>query len=670
MGLSVAAPARRSRRAASRRAILGGIAVLLFALSFWYRFASMGGTLGGFEDDEFVTLAYAQQIVLGDVPVRDFSENGSPLTHALSAAAIASIGPPLLAEALLTMSLLGISIVILFLLAERASASIPIATTVAVLCIALAPRFYNYPKLLAYAIALPALWWYIDRPSRTRLFVVAVAGAIAFLFRHDHGAYVAAGALVTVAAAFWPDVRAAALEIVILGAMALALVAPYMAYTQGHGGAIPYLQAFVEFSRRSATQTNAKSIAFSLDRRQRLFAVAPEQPRTPQINVEWTPPTNDVNRVAEERALGLIAYERLHGNTWKYELTDWSPSRLRAIVTSPHVADTHGIDRTAFTVNDPMFTTPPSRFDRLVAAVRRVRVMPGVLRTENAVPFLYYTMLALPLAALLLVATHRTPRIVGWTNGNTKIAVTAVLALLMIWGLLRGNPTSRLADVTEVIGVLAAWVTAVALQRSSTHARAAALVIAIVMMVLTAASIQAIENVAGQISQTRITSSVAAARTETRDVYRQLGGTPPIERWDSNASGIIALAWYVRACTRPNDRILTVAYVPQVLVMSGRGFAGGIPWFLPRYFTDDLTQRRMVDRIHDHRVPVAITAVEPDFSADYVPSFPAVAAVLAREYRGLGVIDFGQDVHYNVFVRRDLQPTGSYGPHALPCFAS
>lgn len=44
----------------------------LFALTFFYRFASLGGTLGGVEDDEFVTLAYAQRIVLGDVP-RDFS---------------------------------------------------------------------------------------------------------------------------------------------------------------------------------------------------------------------------------------------------------------------------------------------------------------------------------------------------------------------------------------------------------------------------------------------------------------------------------------------------------------------------------------------------------------------------------------------------------------------
>jgi hypothetical protein len=669
MGVAVAGAERVPTRPVARRLALVAIPLCLFALTFFYRFASMGGTLGGFEDDEFVTLAYAQQMVLGDLPVRDFSENGSPLTHALSAAAIASVGPPLLAEAVLTMSMLGICTAILFLLAERASRSIPIALTVALLGIAIAPRFYNYPKLLAYAVALPAIWWYIDRPRRGRLFLVALAGVIAFLLRHDHGAYVAAASLVAVVLVHWPDVRTSVRELLVLGAMALALVAPYMAYTQLHGGAVTYLRAFVEFGRRSASQTNAKALAFSIDSGQRLFEMTPERPQVPQVNVEWTPSTSELSRAEAERALGLVAYERLHGSTWKYALTDWSPPRLRAIVTNPQVADTQGIDRNAFTVNDPLFTTPPSRYDRVVAAARRVRVMPGVLREANAVPFLYYTMLAIPIAALLLIATSPDAvRVTGWNRGTAKVAVTAVLALLMISGLLRGNLTSRFADVAEVIGVLAAWVAAVTLRRPSRAGRAAALAVALVMVVLTAASIQAIENVSRQIAQTRITSGIAAARAQSSDVYRQLSGTPPIERWIANESGIIGLAQYVHACTRPDDRVLAMAYVPQLLVLSARGFAGGVPWFLPSYFTDEGTLQRMVPRIHDHRVPLAITAIEPDFSADYVPSFPSVAALLANEYRDLGVVDFGQETRYNVFVRRDLEPSGSFGPQALPCF--
>src|SRR4051812_28143595 len=217
-------PRRLALAQPSRRVWIASLAVLLFALTFAYRFASMGGTLGGFEDDEFVNLAYAQQIALGDAPVVDFAENGSPLTHALSALAIAWVGPPLLSEAALTMSMLGICGVVLFLLAERASRSIPIAATVTLLCIAMAPRFYNYPKLLAYAVALPAIWWYIDRPRRLQLFLVALAGVIAFLLRHDHGAYVAAAALIAIVMVHWPDIRASARDALTVGAIAFALV--------------------------------------------------------------------------------------------------------------------------------------------------------------------------------------------------------------------------------------------------------------------------------------------------------------------------------------------------------------------------------------------------------------------------------------------------------------
>jgi hypothetical protein len=239
VGVTVATAGHASTRPVARRVALV------------YRFGSMGGTLDGFEDDEFVTLAYAQRMVLGDVPVRDFSENGDPLAHALSAAAIALIGPPLLAEAILTMTMLGVCAAILFLLAERASGSIPIALTVSLLCIAIAPRFYNYPKPLAYAIALPAIWWYIDRPRRSQLFLIAVAGVIAFLLRHDDGAYVAAAALGALVLAHWPDVRTSGREVILLGAMALALVSPCLMYVQRYDGVYEYLRSFTNCAQRA-----------------------------------------------------------------------------------------------------------------------------------------------------------------------------------------------------------------------------------------------------------------------------------------------------------------------------------------------------------------------------------------------------------------------------------
>src|SRR5205814_10501769 len=55
-------------------AVAGALAILLVAVTCVYRFATLGGALGGFENDEFVTLSLAQQATLGETPVRDFVE--------------------------------------------------------------------------------------------------------------------------------------------------------------------------------------------------------------------------------------------------------------------------------------------------------------------------------------------------------------------------------------------------------------------------------------------------------------------------------------------------------------------------------------------------------------------------------------------------------------------
>ena len=83
--------ARAGRANAARvrtRITLGIIAAVLSVLTFEYRFSTMGGLLGGFEDDQFVHLSEAQQIVLGELPSRDFVDiGGMPLTLELSALA-------------------------------------------------------------------------------------------------------------------------------------------------------------------------------------------------------------------------------------------------------------------------------------------------------------------------------------------------------------------------------------------------------------------------------------------------------------------------------------------------------------------------------------------------------------------------------------------------------
>src|SRR6185295_3412820 len=107
-----------------------------------------------------------------------------------------------------------------------------IPLVIALLQVAMAPRFYNYSKLLAYAIAVPALWGYIDRPDRTRLMYLGAAAVIAGLLRHDHGVYVGVSAIVAIILVRQRNVRGMFTDVAQLGAIVAAMALPYVVFLQ------------------------------------------------------------------------------------------------------------------------------------------------------------------------------------------------------------------------------------------------------------------------------------------------------------------------------------------------------------------------------------------------------------------------------------------------------
>jgi hypothetical protein len=654
----------------TKKTLVTAIAVGLFALTIAYRLLTLGGTLGGLENDQFVTLSQAQQVVMGDWPVRDFVELGMPLTVMLSALGQTLFGHTLFAEALTMSALLGICTAILFLLSWRASGSIAISLVVALVQIAMAPRFYNFPKLLAYAIAIPAFWWYLDRPGRNRLAAIAAACAVAFLLRHDHGLYVGLSGVVAIGLAHERDARRVAREALLLGALTLAMLSPYLLFIQLHRGVIPYFESFVRYanqiSERTAFSGARMSFDWSLPLAQREPAPAPR----PRINVRWAAGMTDHLRVDHERALRLLDPEPRSADVINYALIDASPAHLAAIVRDPAVADTEGIDRRDFVLNDPGYTRVPTGRERALAYLRSVRLLPGILRGVNAVPFLYYLMYAAPLAAFIIAFSRgdsATP--VPWTHSAAKIIVLAVLALLIDRGFLRGNLESRLADVSEVVGVLAAWVAAVAMTRVSRSARIAAAIVAVVIFAGTSLSVEALEHVSAQVAQTGLATGLRTLRARAAEIRKALDATPPVSAWPADTPGVERLAHYVNACTAPGDRVLALGYVPELFFLSQRQFAAGSVWIVPKFFNTEADERLMIDRIGRYRVPIVITVPEPEFTTEYVASFPGLTTFLRTEYREIATTDFGRGFRFRILARQGVVPTSTFPPDRLPCFS-
>ena len=68
-------------------------------------------------------------------------------------------------------------------------------------------------------------------------------------------------------------------------------------------------------------------------------------PFAPRVHVRWVAGIPGAQRAELERRLALTEGQRREETTWEYDLTDLSPSAVRALTGDPAVADTHYLDR-------------------------------------------------------------------------------------------------------------------------------------------------------------------------------------------------------------------------------------------------------------------------------------------------------------------------------------
>ena len=562
---------------------------MLFCWSWLYRFNDPEGGFAGLFDDHFFYAVRGWQILYGDLPSRDFVDIGAPLTFAFAAAAQLTLGPGAWSEMVFCVTALSVASAVTYLVAWRASGSTVIALVAACLQISLQPRYYNYPKVLVYAVAIPAIWGFVDKQTRWRRVALALITAIGFLLRHDHGIFVGlavAAALALMAHVPW---RARVRHVVIYGALVMVLLAPYLVYLQINGGVINHLVVANTWSSRDRGRAPFVRPRFAL------MPTADEA--LPEGDAEW----------------------------WK---------------------------RGPFTV-----------------------------AARNAEPWLFWFLVGLPIAALLTLPLASARVRPDWPNARLKIAVVALLTILLDVGFLRGRLSSRFGDVSVPSAVLAAWLLgtwavlivrglparAASLARWRMAAVRAAGIVALALMVVPTAMVLTPAfwerlDLAGMTERPGYPFERFALLT------RRLRATWPLENWSSpDLPGSMKLAFYLRDCTEPDDRVFISQYLPQVPALAQRAFAGGHPDLRPGFFSTDADQRLTIARLRTHRVPIAILPTEEEYEG-FRKDFPRVDAYFATDYRDAGEIDFEDGARVRVFVRRDLTPVRTYEPLQRPCF--
>ena len=172
---------------------------LVFACAFSWLFLTVEML-----DDHFDRISRGRQIlVYGERPFVDFLDPGYFLTLYTSAAALAISGGSLLGEAVIDSAAIAVAVAITFVLAARAAQSTGIGLVAALFTLIVAPRYYDYDKVLFYTLGLALAWRYADDRRLRTLFAAAMVTVAAGLFRYDNGMFLFAATMTTLVACHW-----------------------------------------------------------------------------------------------------------------------------------------------------------------------------------------------------------------------------------------------------------------------------------------------------------------------------------------------------------------------------------------------------------------------------------------------------------------------------------
>ncbi len=580
--MSVNAPQRL------RAGLVAAMAVVVFVVAWLFRFNDPGGSFAGLTDDHFFYLARGWQLLFGDLPVRDFVDQGAPLYYYVAAAVQLLFGRGTVSELIFATTVLAACAALVFWLATTASGSIAAGLLAVAFHMHLGPRFYNYPKFLVYVVAIPLCWRFLDRPGVRLRSLIAATTVMGFLFRHDHGVFVALAMAVTLATlpgAAWTGRMKHALLYAVTCAL---LLAPYAAFVQWNGGVMSYMRQAAAWAQH-------------------------ERQRTPPV---WP---------------GLL---------------DNPDGASEAASSGPVVA-------------------------RAVATIQ-----------DNDVAWTYYLELAIPLLALLLLSQWPDALRPRWPHARQKLAVVALLGVVLDLGFLRSPLDARLADPSVPHAILLAWLAVAALRvvalgggtrtrgsaAASWRGRAAtAATAALAGFILWSLMSQ---NFHRRLERVHFNEGVARSFARASDVAAGVGEDWRLESLNAQRGQdtLVALSIYVNACTAPTDRVFVQAYMPQVLGLARRAFAGGHADLRAGFHETEEAQRLTVARLERQSVPMLLMASGEQYDK-FRESFPLIVTYFDRHYRQAGTRTFDGRFETTLFVRNDRPARGTYEPFDWPCFA-
>ena len=645
------------RRARFGRVPLGILDLAVFAGTFLFRWLIVE-----FPNDHFQHLARARQILLGDVPIRDFFDPGFFLQNYLSSAAQLLFGYNLYGEAVLTISFVAFGTMLVFHLAARLSGSRWLAAGAALLTVLAYPRLYSYPKVFLYVSAIGLVWLYARRGSRLHVSLMAALTAVAFLLRHDHGVYIAVMMVCFLGLREWGGALLWR-RLGLYTGVTVGLLLPFLVFVQVTTGLVSYAVGSGQQANTIASSLTAflsVPAPFKIDLSAPLWVVAP--PIGP-VNVRWSETVDDTARREREVHYGLTAGVRLEGRTWSYFLTDHELGNVRALVEDRLTKDTVGIDRGTFQV----LPEPWGGWLTRKLFLLRIRgLLPGVFTAQNALAWFYFLTLMVPLVAIGRISAD------WWSGRVARPEAAAVAAAAIVCGiisltLVRGAPNTYLADVAAPTFVVAAWLARrLAVPGGSlvlTRFKRAGIVS---LVLVTFWSVWTVGGTGSRLARAGVLDGPAGVWTQLGVVTRGLRNRP-IDEWaPPGSTGLRTLTRYLLDCTAPSDRVLVTWFEPDVFYYAERGFAGGQTYIYSGWHASVADQRLTIKRMQRQSVPIILMRQVDEES--FRQEFPLMYDYIQTRYRLAAESTFGGGRTFLVFVDAQLAPVAEHPGLGLPCY--
>ena len=291
-------------------------------------------------------------------------------------------------------------------------------------------------------------------------------------------------------------------------------------------------------------------------------------------------------------------------------------------------------------------------------------------RTDAAAILSYASYVVAGLAwVALYIARPSTDRQSAWTT----MAVGTIFLSLYALTILRHPLVARVPDMAAVLPILSGWLMWVLIRAGrrsmAIHrpvwaaAMASVAVIGMVLVTTMAASVWTLGNLGEKVRDTGVFGGVRNVTTHIRSLARAGSEWPWTRFWP--AGDLPAVVPYLNSCTAPSDRVLLTWAAPEYYFFARRPFGGGHAWVLPAGYRSARHQDLMIERLLNHRVPVAL--INETTRAEFAGAYPRVDAYLRTAYRTVGRFQHRDGSDITIAVRDDLQPTGAFEPEGWPC---